>query len=357
MIILGGIRHRFIILAASIVVITLIGYLDYLTGRELSFSIFYLIPIAIYALYRGTNYLLITISSVYAAVVWFLVEFATREYSHIFFPIWNAFVRLLIFEIIGLLFIYLKEKENRLQEAKRRLETMNEEKNKFIGIAAHDLRSPISAIYSFSELLIEKSEESHYPRLIEMLSIIRQMSSHTLEVLSQLLDVSKIESGKFDFNVTTQDYVSFVRKQVFINELLAKRKNINIILITETESARADFDEHLLGEVINNLLSNAIKYSYENSNITVKITILTDKILTEVIDRGKGIPEEEQQNLFNYFHRTSTVPTAGEQSTGLGLAIVKRIVILHKGEVGVTSTLNKGSKFYFTLPISYEGLQ
>ena len=355
MIIIGSIQHRFIILSAAIVIITLIGYLDYLTGRELSFSIFYLIPIAVYALYRGTNILQISISSGYAAVIWFLVEVSTRDYSHIFYPIWNAFVRLLIFETLGLLFFYLKDKEKRMREVNKKLEALNEEKNKFIGIAAHDLRSPISAIYSFSELLLEKSEKISYPKLNEILNLIRQMSNHTLEVLKQLLDVSKIESGKFDFKVTTLDYIHFIKQQIFINQMLARRKNINIGFITETEAVNADFDSHLLGEVINNLLSNAIKYSYENIDITVKITVLTGKILTEVIDNGKGIAEEEQQNLFNYFHTTSTMPTGGEQSTGLGLAIVKRIITLHNGEAGVTSTLNKGSKFYFTLPLNYTG--
>ena len=300
MIIIGNIQHRLIILCAAIVIITLIGYLDYLTGRELSFSIFYLMPIAVYALYRGTNILQISIISGYAAVIWFLVEVYTREYSHIFYPIWNAFVRLLIFETMGLLFFYLKDKGKKLRE-------------------------------------------------------VSQMSNITLEVLKQLLDVSKIESGKFDFKVTTLDYIHFIKQYILINQMLARRKNIDIDFITETEAVNADFDSHLLGEVINNLLSNAIKYSYENSVITVKTTVLPGKILTEVIDNGKGIAEEEQQNLFNYFHTTSTLPTGGEQSTGLGLAIVKRIITLHNGEAGVTSTLNKGSKIYFTLPINYTG--
>jgi signal transduction histidine kinase len=113
-----------------------------------------------------------------------------------------------------------------------------------------------------------------------------------------------------------------------------------------------NFDNHYFSEAIDNFLSNAIKYSYNNSEIIVKISLPDDKhLLTEVIDKGKGIEEGEQQKLFNYFQKTSTRPTGGEISTGLGLAIAKKIITLHNGEIGVKSVLDQGSNFYFTLPI------
>ena len=96
-----------------------------------------------------------------------------------------------------------------------------------------------------------------------------------------------------------------------------------------------------------------IKYSYNNSEIKVKISLPDDKqILMEVIDKGKGIPAEEQKVLFNYFQKTSTQPTGGETSTRLGLAIVKRIILLYCGEVGADSILDKGSNFHYLLPIN-----
>jgi len=166
------------------------------------------------------------------------------------------------------------------------------------------------------------------------------------------LDVSKIESGKVELKLETQDYLSFIKKQISLNQILARHKNITILLSTDRDSIIADFDNHYLSEAIDNLLSNAIKYSYNNSEILVKISLPDDrKILTEVIDKGQGIPEAEQQNLFSYFHTTSTRPTGGETSTGLGLAIVKRIITLHKGAIEVKSVIGQGSNFYFTLPI------
>jgi signal transduction histidine kinase len=169
------------------------------------------------------------------------------------------------------------------------------------------------------------------------------------------LDVSKIESGKVELKITTQDYISFIKQQIFMNQLLAKNKNITIHLDSPTDNIISDFDKHYLSEVIDNLLSNAIKYSNNNSEIDVKISMPDNKqLLIEVIDKGIGIAEGEQKKLFNYFQTISTRPTAGEQSTGLGLAIAKQIIKLHNGEIGVKSIQNQGSNFYFSLPIKNE---
>ncbi len=133
---------------------------------------------------------------------------------------------------------------------------------------------------------------------------------------------------------------------------MANHKNIAILFESQSESISIDFDEHYLSEAVDNLLSNAVKYSYKNSKIIVRLSVLNhEQILTEVIDSGKGISEPEQQNLFQYFQTTSTRPTGGEKSTGLGLAIVKQIINMHNGEIGVKSTLNKGSNFFYRLPV------
>jgi signal transduction histidine kinase len=352
MIVIGKIENKFVVLLAILILITLIGFLDYITGEELSFSIFYLIPISFLSLYRGTKIFSILLSSVFASSLWFLAEYYTRVYSSIFFPIWNASVRLCIFTAIGLLLLYLKEKDKKLVQINSNLKAVNEEKNKFIGIAAHDLRSPISGIYTLSDLLIEENKNKLRSNVLKILNLIKTMSKNTLSVLENLLDVSKIESGKIELKLKTQDYISFIQQQVSLSEILAKQKNISISFHSETDSIMVNFDSHYLCDVINNLLSNAMKYSYNGSEIRVKISLNDNKqILTEVIDEGKGIPEEEQKGLFNYFQTTSTRPTEGEKSTGLGLAIAKKIITLHNGEIGVKSVLNQGSDFYFTLPV------
>jgi len=350
---LKGIKNRFLILLFTLLLIILIGSMDFKTGVELSFSLFYIIPIAFYSLYQGTNRNEILIICFTAAASWFISEYFNKEYSSVFYPIWNTFVRLVIFITIGLTLLYLKIKDKKLYKANEDLQLLNDEKNTMIGIAAHDLKNPIGAIYSLSNLLNEGDKKQIIPSEIsEGLQIIETLSSNTLEVLNNLLNVSAIESGKVELEINTNDYIAFVRQQIIFNQILANNKLINIKLETEITTIKINFDKRYLSEVIDNLLSNAIKYSFQKTENIVKISKTeNNELLTEVIDEGKGIPLKEQEQLFNYFQKTSTVPTKGEQSTGLGLAIAKKIVKLHNGTIGVKSIANKGSNFYFTLPL------
>jgi signal transduction histidine kinase len=340
------------VMALSLILIILIGFLDYITSIELSFSIFYIFPIYLISVHQASRLPTIIFCSFFATILWFYSEFSTREYSSIFFPIWNAFVRLGIFIVIGILLYNLKEKDKRLKTMNNDLRVLNEEKNKFIGIAAHDLRNPMSNISALTDLLINQYKKEFHPHMLEMLDLIRNLSNHSLTVLKNLLDVAKIEAGKVEIQLIRQDYVSFLNKQVKLNQILAERKNIGIKVYLEFQEIEAEFDNYYLSEVVDNLLSNAIKFSEKDGEITVKTSIRNQTIVTEVIDQGKGIPEEEQKLLFRYFQKASTRPTSGEAGAGLGLAIVRDIVGLHGGEVGVISAPDMGSNFFFTLPLT-----
>uniref|UniRef100_UPI00404A2A7F sensor histidine kinase n=3 Tax=Flavobacterium sp. TaxID=239 RepID=UPI00404A2A7F len=350
--IVGKIKNRYVILCLAILFIAIIGYFDYKTGAEFGFSFFYLLPISLLSLHHGTKRNSIILCSLFASILWFIAEYLAREYSSVFFPIWNALVRLIIFISIGLLLFYLKEKELKLKALNSNLKNLNEEKNKFIGIAAHDIRGPIGVIYSFTDLLIREYNQNLTADVLEILEIVKKTSTNSITVLENLLDVSKIESGKLNLNFKSQDYISFIKNQIHINQILAKNKDIEIVYKSQNEMLIVDFDEHYFSEVIGNLVSNAIKYSNRNTQILVQISLMNNnQLLTEIIDQGIGINELEQQNLFKYFQKTSSRPTEGEESTGLGLAISKQIIIQHKGIIGVKSAKNKGSNFYFQIPV------
>jgi signal transduction histidine kinase len=111
------------------------------------------------------------------------------------------------------------------------------------------------------------------------------------------------------------------------------------------------FDQNKIEQVLNNLISNAIKYSHPHTTITIEVLKEKAFVVTNVIDQGQGIPQDELPHVFKAFQKTSTKPTAGEKSTGLGLAIVKKIVEGHQGEIGVESEVGKGSTFFFKLPL------
>lgn len=346
------IKNKYLSFSLVLLAIFFIGYLDFITGEELAFSFFYIFPIAALAISPETKPSAIILSSLLSAVMWFLAEFLVREYSSIFFPIWNAGVRLFFFLSIGLLLDYLKVKEKKLKSMNNKLKSINQEKNKFIGIAAHDIRGPLGIINSFAGILIDDYKEELNPEVTEILEIIKKTSSDSITILGNLLDVSKIESGKLVLTYKTQDYISFIKTQVYLNQLLAKNKDIEILFEGEKEQLMVDFDEHYFSEVIGNLLSNAIKFSKRNTQIHVKVSLTNDnQVLTEVIDNGIGISEMEQQNLFNYFQKTSSRPTEGEESTGLGLAISKQIITLHQGQIHIKSAKNQGSNFFFQIPL------
>ncbi len=344
------IKNNRLALLLSFLLILAIGIVDYFTGAEIAFSIFYLIPILILALQNTIKQHHIVVNAILASTVWFIPEYIAGDYSHTAIPVWNSFVRLVIFIVVGQLAFNLNQKHQKLKETNKVLENLNSEKNKLIGIAAHDLRNPIGNIFAFSDLLITGYSDKSDPNALKIIGYIKTISSNTLEMLEKLLDISKIESGTVSLTFTRQEYTSFIKKQITLNQMFADKKNIKIIFTPEKEKLYLSFDEHYLSEAINNLLTNAVKFSYPDNEITVRISEKKKFIKTEVSDKGKGIPVEEQKKLFQYFQKTSVKPTGGEKSTGLGLAIAKKIVMEHNGRIGVESKPGEGSTFYYELP-------
>lgn len=338
------------ILAISFLFLATVGLIDYFTGSEISLLFFYLIPVFFLSLHRNSNKTLIVINTIIAAIVWFVSEYFSREYTNDVIPVWNALVRFFIFLSFGVLLRMLNERLFKLEELNKQLNQLNQEKNRFIGIASHDIKNPIGTISSFSDLLISDFSNNMDDEAKEIVGYIKELSTNSLHILKNVLDVSKIESGTIDLKIHKQDYIPFIKRQVFYHQIIAKKKDIQLNLETNLEEFFIDFDENYMTEVTSNLLSNAIKFSNKNSEIAIKVSLdENENLKTEIIDSGKGIPKEEHHKLFNYFQRTTTQPTAGEHSTGLGLAISKKIINEHNGTIDFISELNKGSNFYFVL--------
>lgn len=247
-----------------------------------------------------------------------------------------------------------KELESRtaeLENSNARLAELNVEKNKYVGMVAHDLRNPIGISVSFSEVLMENFDQLPHGDRMEFLSQIHKNCSFSLKLISDFLDISKIESGIFDLNLSDRDYLGFVEENIAQNDILARNKFQQIKLQMSSNQIMVRFDAGKLNQVLNNLLGNAIKYSFPYSQIVVDIYKAENRVITRIIDHGQGIPESELEKLFSPFQTTSVKPTASEKSTGLGLAIVKKIVEAHGGTVAVESKIGAGSTFSFTLPL------
>jgi signal transduction histidine kinase len=238
----------------------------------------------------------------------------------------------------------------KLEEQKKVLEILNDEKDEFLGIAAHDLRNPISAIQSFATLLKLDFKKYQEDKIIQFLEYIIKASDFSLNLLNDLLDLTKIEGGKTKLNFETTDLAFLTYNIIDIQRHFASSKNIEIEFKKEYNESIVYCDQRKIEQVLVNLLSNAIKFSHSNTKITVNQERKDGYFITEVKDQGQGIPEEEQSKLFVPFEKISVAPTGNEKSTGLGLTIVKKIVEAHHGKIWFESEVGKGTTFTFSLP-------
>jgi signal transduction histidine kinase len=235
-------------------------------------------------------------------------------------------------------------------EGIRKLKRLNEVKNKFLGMAAHDLRNPITAIQGFSSLLLEDEEAPLVEEHREFVEMIREASQGMFELVNDLLDVSVIEQGRLDVVRSLGDFRRLVAERLRIQRIIAARKEIDIVddLIPE---AMAVFDSSRMVQVVDNLVSNAVKFSPPGTTVSVSLEREGRDLALRVRDEGPGISEEEQRLLFGEFQKLSARPTAGERSTGLGLAIVRKIVLAHSGSLEVDSDVGRGSVFCARIPV------
>jgi signal transduction histidine kinase len=220
-------------------------------------------------------------------------------------------------------------------------------------MAAHDIRNPVGSIKMIAEMFLEKKEVSDESR--SWIKMVEAAATNSLQILNDTLNISKIHSGTINLNKSKVDYIKFIQDCVLANQFLAHQKEQNIVFESTIDQIEVNFDASRFSQVVNNLLTNAIKYSNTNTTIIVRVSFYDaekSKILTNIIDQGLGIDEEYHATLFDPFVTTSNKPTSNESSTGLGLAIVKKIVELHQGTIEFTSEKDKGSNFFFTIPIA-----
>lgn len=234
-----------------------------------------------------------------------------------------------------------------IEKSRREIESISREKDELLGIAAHDLRSPLSIILGAAQLLSTRSKEDDH----ELVQTILQSSRSMLELLNSTLDIEKIEHGRVSIELQKQKVLPILKKSVYNYLPMAQEKKIRIEYGESTDDALVSIDRIRMEEVFNNLLSNAIKYSYPDTKITVSTVLSNGHIQISVKDQGMGIREDELDRVFTRFAQISNKPTAGESSTGLGLAIVKKLVYLQDGAVAVSSVHGRGSTFTVTLPV------
>ncbi|MBN1564142.1 MAG: GAF domain-containing sensor histidine kinase [Anaerolineae bacterium] len=240
---------------------------------------------------------------------------------------------------------------SQLAAQKVRLEEINEAKNTFVGVAAHDLRSPLSIIEMATSLFDEPGFTLSQAELETIMTNIAVQTRHMRHLIDNLLDFSRIERDKIEFMPKLVDLHEFLTKTVKEHTPIAEAKGSTLVLNSELDASDIiKADPMRLRQIADNLISNAIKFSPLGSKIEVIGKRIDSGWRIEVVDAGPGLSPDDQAQLFQPFKRLSAQPTGGERSTGLGLAITRPLVEAHHGEIGVETALGAGSRFWFTLP-------
>lgn len=242
------------------------------------------------------------------------------------------------------------ERTAALVETNRRLEEINVEKDRFIGMIAHDLRTPISGIWGMSSLLADPEIEMPTEDRLEFGTAMHRAAQNMLDLVNDLLDITRIQSGRIELRLKETDMADYLTEIVRFVRRIGERKNIELVMDLEPDLPPITIDPLRIQQVLHNLISNAFKFSHTHTTVTVKLRQSEGQYVISVIDQGQGIKASEIDKVFSELPRVSTKPTAGEPSTGLGLAICKRIVALHGGQITVESEWGQGSCFCFTLP-------
>jgi PAS domain S-box-containing protein len=261
----------------------------------------------------------------------------------------------------------LKDKKDKLEEntsklqlineklkiSERKLMELNANKDKFLSIIGHDLRSPFDALLGYSEIIHSELEDLTNEELVTYSDYINKAARHLLDLLNNLLDWSNIQTGRLTPKIQTIDLKE--KAEIIVTLLKGKLNTKNITVVQDIdEHIKVSADDTMLNSILQNLISNAIKFTPQDGEIKIVASDDAKGTNISISDSGIGMNEEQIQSLFKIDKNISRPGTAKEKGTGLGLIITKELITLCKGTIKVNSETGKGSTFILTLPLSKE---
>ncbi|HUP62836.1 MAG TPA: ATP-binding protein [Thermoanaerobaculia bacterium] len=235
-------------------------------------------------------------------------------------------------------------------EARRKVEDLSRLKDEFLSIASHELRTPVTSIKGYTQLAKMLIREGDLGTSEEYLDIALDQIDRMSRLILELLDVSRIETGRLEMRRDHIPWAHFVREVVHHHHTAVSDRRFHVSVPSDGRVVTGDRDR--LEQVLGNLLENAVKYSPDGSDVTVSVEDRGDSLLTAVCDRGIGIPADELGQVFERFHRGRQVSSTNYGGLGLGLYIAKQIIERHSGSIWVESKEGQGTTFYFALPVA-----
>ena len=252
---------------------------------------------------------------------------------------------------LGVLAANLNRMSDELGRVYGELEATSRHKSEFLANMSHELRTPLNAVIGFSEVLQEKMFGDLNEKQLEYVHDIHASGRHLLSLINDILDLSKIESGKMELELTQVHLPSTLDGTLTLVRERAVRHGLEVQLSVAEEIGETVADERKVRQILLNLLSNAVKFTPDGGKIDVRAIQSQDNVEISVSDTGIGIAEEDQEAIFEEFRQVGSDYARKREGTGLGLTLARKFVELHGGRIWVRSEIGRGSTFTFTLPV------
>ncbi len=357
---------RALAFAGTVALTGLVGLADHLTGTEISFSIFYLIPVSLAAWFLGRPYGLVV--ALAGATMWFLNDslLGGQQYSHRLIPYWNAFVRLGVFSLVSIILAQLGAALQRERQASQELalsyaalDGLRKQqlliKDQLLSNVSHELRTPLTAVHRFVTLLCDGRAGGLEPQQREYLALALQNVDQLARMIQGLLDATRADAGKLEIE-PRRVVVGEISSEV-IRTLRSRADELGIALEAQVpEDLPAVLaDPARLEQILFNLIDNALKFTPQGGHVAIQARQRETEpgfVCIAVSDTGRGIHPEAQIEIFQRLYQGQGASATSRQGLGLGLYIARELVTRQGGRIWVESQPGRGSTFSFTLPVA-----
>jgi signal transduction histidine kinase len=249
----------------------------------------------------------------------------------------------------------IRERTLELERNSRELEAANRHKSEFLANMSHELRTPLNAVIGFSEVLAEKLFGDLNEKQTEYVRDIHDSGRHLLSLINDILDLSKIEAGRQELEVSRVDLREAIGNALTLMRERANRRQIKLTQVVDADVDEIIADERKIKQVLINLLSNAVKFAHEGGSVAVRASAGDGAVRVCVEDDGVGIAPADRELIFEEFRQVGNDYARKAEGTGLGLTLARKLVEMHGGRIWVESELGRGSTFTFTIPTNREG--